>query len=331
MGTRFAVTSLRRDFSSPTILALSLAAVISAPVWSARPTSQTQVLDWQAAAGGRMGFEVASVKRNTTAPARARISSFPLGPGDIYIPNGGHFHAMNYPLVAYIEFAYKMADSEELLLLPQLPKWATNDRFDIDATAQGNPTKDQVRLMMQSLLADRFKLAVHYETRQLPVYVLLMDTPGKLGPLLQQHAEESTCSTTPWVPSPPPTGPPQTLDTRFPGPCGGILGMAPSVRGRVRSGARNVTMELIASSLAGTDVDVNRPVLDRTGLTGKFDFAVEFTPKSAARSIAEANGTAGFTGPTFQQAVREQLGLKLEPTTGTMDVLVVDYVEEPLN
>ena len=119
----------------------------------------------------------------------------------------------------------------------------------------------QMRLMMQSLLADRFKLAVHYETRQLPVYVLLMDPPGKLGPLLQQHVNDSSCPTTPWVPSPPPTAPPQTLDARFPGPCGGMLDMPPSVPGRIRAGARNVTMEMIASSLPGTETGVDRPVL----------------------------------------------------------------------
>ena len=64
-------------------------------------------------------------------------------------------------------------------MLSQLPKWAITDRFDIQGRAQGNPTKDQMRLMMQSLLADRFRLAVHYETRQVPVFALIVDQPGK--------------------------------------------------------------------------------------------------------------------------------------------------------
>jgi uncharacterized protein (TIGR03435 family) len=238
---------------------------------------------------------------------------------------------MNHPLVTYIEFAYKMAESQELLLLPQLPKWVTTDRFDIQASVQGNPTKDQMRLMMQSLLADRFKLAVHYENRQVPVYALLMETPGKLGPLLQQHADDSPCSTTPWVPSPPLTASPQTLDTRFPGLCGGILGMPPSVPGPMRWGAQNVTMELIASSMTGTAGGVDRAVLDQTGLTGMFDFAIEFTPKSDARSASGSNSRADSTGLTFLQALKEQLGLKLEPQIGAFDVLVIDYIEQPLN
>lgn len=331
MGNHFAASDPGRDFLRKTILALTLTAAISAPLRSARPPARLAAPDWQTAAGGRMAFDVASVKKNTTAPAAARNSNFPLGPGDVYVPNGGHFRAMNYPLVAYIEFAYKMAESQELLLLPQLPKWVTTDRFDIQASMQGNPTKDQMRLMMQSLLADRFKLAVHFETRQVPVYVLLMDTAGKLGPLLQQHADDSPCATTPWVPSPPLTASPQTLDTRFPGPCGGILGMPPSMPGRMRWGARNVTMELIASSMAGTAGGVDRAVLDRTGLTGMFDFAIEFTPQAEGRSASGSNSRADSTGPTFLQALKEQLGFKLEPQMASMDVFVIDYVEQSPN
>ena len=331
MGNHFAASDPRRDFLRKAILALTLTGAICAPLRSARPPSQPPAPDWQTAAGGRMAFDVASVKKNTTAPPGARSSNFPLGPGDVYIPNGGHFRAMNHPLFVYIEFAYKITDSQEQLLLPQLPKWATTDRFDIQASVQGNPTKDQMRLMMQSLLADRFKLAVHYETRQLPLYVLLMDTPGKLGPLLQQHVNDLPCPTTPWVPSPPPTAAPQALDARFPGSCGGILGMPPSVQGRMRAGARNVTMELIASSLAGTETGVDRPVSDQTGLSGMFDFALEFTPKRDARSASGSNSRADSTGLTFLQALKEQLGLKLEPQMGAFDVLVIDYVEQPLN
>jgi uncharacterized protein (TIGR03435 family) len=185
-----------------------------------------------------------------------------------------------------------------------------------------------MRLMMQSVLADRFRLAVHYESRQVPVYALIVDQPGKLGPLLQKHADDSPCPTTPVVPSPAPGAPPQLRDARFPAPCGGILGMAPSAPGRARTGARNVPMALIASSIAEGD-GVDRPVVDRTGLTGTFDFAVEFTPQIDASWSQEAVAHRDLTGPTFIEAVNEQLGLKLEPQTGAIEFLVVDYVEEP--
>jgi len=276
-----------------------------------------------------MVFDAASVSQNTTAPSPYdEGSNFPLGPGDVYFPNGGRFRATNFPLIAYLEFAYKITDNQEQFLLSQLPNWVTTTGFDIHATAQGNPTKDQMRLMMQSLLADRFKLRVHYETRQVPVFALLVDLPGKLGPLLQRHADDSPCSTTPR--SPAPTAPPETIDSRFPATCGGILGMNPSAPGRVRVGARGVAMELIASSMTGGASGLDRPVLDRTGLTGRFDFAIEFSPQPDVPSDPGAKFRPDLTGPTFIEALKEQLGLKLEPLTGPFDVLVIDNVEEPL-
>src|SRR5258708_16168856 len=245
MATHFTETNFLRGRTPSAILVITLTGIIWTPLWPAQPTSSSQGPDWQAAAGGRMMFDVATVKKNTTGPNFSRSSSFPLGPGDVYIPNAGRFQARNLTLLTYIKFAYKLSGDQEQFLLPQLPKWATTDRFDIQSSVQGNPTKDQMRLMMQSLLAERFKLAVHYETRQIPMYALLLDIPGKLGPLLQQHPSDSPCATTPWVPSPPPTAPPQLIDARFPASCGGILHMPPTVRGRVGAGARDVPMELM--------------------------------------------------------------------------------------
>jgi len=206
---------------------------------SAQPLSQSSP-DWQIAAGGRMSFDTASVQQNTTAPPRAQFFNFPIGPGDVYMPNGGTFRARNLPLVDYIFFAYKITPNQEEFLLSQLPAWAMENRFDIDAKSGGDPTKDQMRLMMQSLLADRFKLAVHFETRQVPVFALLVDKPGQLGPLLQRHPEDTPCPTVSFVPSPPPTAPPQALDNRFPS---------------------LVPMDLIASSLAGSETGTGRPVV----------------------------------------------------------------------
>ena len=148
------------------------------------------------------------------------------------------FRANNLPLADYILFAYKIAPNQQDLLLSQLPKWAATDRFDIQARAEGNPTKDQMRLMMQSVLAERFRLAAHHETRQVPVFALLVEQPGKLGPLLQKHPEDSVCSNTSFPPSPPPAAPAQALDSRFPATCGGEVPMVPSAPGRVRGGAR---------------------------------------------------------------------------------------------
>jgi len=87
-------------------------------------------------------------------------------------------------------------------------------------------------------------------------------------------------------------------------------------------------MELIATSM-GEGEGVDRPVLDKTGLTGMFDFAVEFTPQLNASSPPGANSHRDLTGPTFLDALREQLGLRLEPQTGPIDFLMISSVEEP--
>jgi len=87
-------------------------------------------------------------------------------------------------------------------------------------------------------------------------------------------------------------------------------------------------MELIASSI-GQGGDIDRPVMDKTGLTGMFDVAIEFTPQLDSSSPSDANSHRDLTGPTFQEALREQLGLKLEPQMGPIDFLVVSYVEQP--
>jgi uncharacterized protein (TIGR03435 family) len=253
----------RKLFLKSILLALTSALCM---VQLAAQSSNPPTPYWETVAGGKMAFDVVTVRQNTTAPPNAVGSNFPLGPGDVYVPNGGSFRATNFPPLTYIAFAYKITDNQEQSLLSQLPNWALTDRFDIQGTAHGSPNKDQMRLMMQAVLADQFRLAVHYETRQVPILALVLDQPGKLGPLLQRHADDSPCATTPAVPSPAPTAPPQLLDTRFPATCGGILRMPPSAAGRVRSGARNVSMELIASSI-GQGGDIDRPVLDKTGLT----------------------------------------------------------------
>jgi uncharacterized protein (TIGR03435 family) len=92
--------------------------------------------------------------------------------------------------------------------------------------------------------------------------------------------------------------------------------------------ARNISMDLIASSLASGNSDVDRPIVDKTGLTGNYDFAIEFAPHVLPSD--GSNFRPDPSAPVFTQAIREQLGLKLEPETTPMDVLVIDYIEQPL-
>jgi uncharacterized protein (TIGR03435 family) len=100
------------------------------------------------------------------------------------------------------------------------------------------------------------------------------------------------------------------------------------VPGRSRLGGRNVTIGFMADMLSQR-VDLGRPIVDATGLTGTFDFLLEFTPESKGPTPPGSNAAADPEGPSFQQAVQDQLGLKLQPRKGSMEVIVLDHVEHP--
>lgn len=275
---------------------------------------------WQIAAGGSRTFDDSSV--NLGAAGEPEKTNFPLGLGDVYAPTGGVFTAKNVLLIEYLLFAYKLAvtPSQVQAVRSQLPGWANTNRYDIEGRVSGNPTKDQFRLMMQALLADRFKLALHFETRQSSVYALIVDTPGKLGPKLRPHRDKPPC------PAVPPSTARNTFTGDFPTACGGII--AERVSDLVqRFGGRNVTMAQVAGSLGeAVASDLGRPVVDQTNLSGNFDFSIEFTP-------GLNDMQPGFEAPEseipFPQALKQQLGLKLEPEKGPVDFLFVDHVERP--
>lgn len=276
------------------------------------------VPEWQAAAGGKMAFEVATIK--LSQPSKFTPPAFPLDEGDAYARTGGRFSA-DFPLTVYIQFAYKFRFTQEQMqsMLARLPKWVASDRFSIQAKAEGNPTKDQMRLMMQSLLADRFQLAVHFETQQVPVLALTQVKQGKLGPKLRPHAEGPACDDS------------DSLGDStgvFPGRCDVFALISKRDRAGNKAGSRNTTMELLASSLPGFG-RLGRPVLNQTGLSGRFDFTLEWIPESSNVPAADAEIQPEPQGPTFLQALREQLGLKLEATMGQVRVLVIDRIERP--
>jgi uncharacterized protein (TIGR03435 family) len=264
-------------------------------------------------------FDVASVKPNQSSDRPT--SNFPLGPGDAYTPNGGYFAATNFPLITYIAFAYKLMGEQGQALADKAPGWVTADRFDITARVEGNPGKNQMRLLMRSLLADRFKLAMHEETRQVSVAALVVIKEGKLGPQIQAHPTDSPCPN-----DAAPSG--ISSDARFPLLCGGLLQMQPTVPGRVRLGGRNVTIDFIAKSLSG-GTGLGRPLVDRTGLSGTFDFNLEWTPEIRGPVKPSVEAQLDQSGPTFEQALREQLGLKLVSQKGSVSIFVLDHVEHP--
>jgi bla regulator protein BlaR1 len=290
--------------------------IVSLSDFQITTAAQTSVPQWQIAAGGKMAFEVASIRPTDsfTPP------SFPMSPDNAYRPNGGLLTA-TFPLMTYITFAYKLflTSDQRQALLSGLPKWVGTDRYAIQARAAGTPTNDQMRLMMQSLLAERFKLAVHFEKQQVPVFALTPIRPRKLGPQLRPHAQGPPCDD---------SGKPPVASIRTP------VFLCESFSAEMRpdktvlGGSRNNTMALIAATLPSMH-NFDRPVIDQTGLVGTYDFTLEWTPEAGDPFAPQGATAADFQGTTFLEALKDQLGLQLESTRAEIDVLVVDHVERP--
>jgi uncharacterized protein (TIGR03435 family) len=242
---------------------------------------------------------------------------------------GGRFTATNVPLRLLLRFAYEVQDFQ----LIGAPGWVDADRFDIVATAGGaaglNPP---IRLMVRALLEDRFRLAARTESREGPIYALVLArSDGRLAPGLRRSGPECLPITPfPGAPAPPPPPPGVSVDpSRARGRCPFL-----PLPGRVS--AREMTMAQWATLLTQF---VARPVVDRTGLAGAFDFDLQWTPDYLAQPGA-IGGPAGAppppappgvdpNGPSLFTALQEELGLKLDAARGPVEVLVIDRVERP--
>jgi len=299
---------------------------VSAAVAAQQPP-QPLVPEWQQKAGGAMEFDVASVRPNKGDNPRPDMN-FPMGPGDVYGSVGGLFHGTDLPLLVYVDFAYKVNGNLGSMLEKQLPEWVHTDRFDIEAHADGKPTKDQMRLMMQALLKERFGFAMHYEMRDTQVYALQVAKPEKLGPQLRPHPAGAACANQFPVDQAVRTQMNTNAD-RFPTVCGGIVGVPTKTPGTLALGASDITMKLLAEFIPDGG-QLGRPVLDQTGLMGTYDFWMEFTPEQMTLSTSPGiNITPDSAGPSFIEALKEQLGLKLEPQKGQVEEIIVDHIDHP--
>lgn len=298
-------------------------ALLPTTLFLARATCVAQTASPQATSA--LSFDVASVRPSKeTKPS----SNVPLGTGNVSTPSHGILRAKNFPLLTYLVFAYKLTDYQQEAIESAAPDWVSNDRYNIEArTEKQDVTKDDLRLMMRSLLAERFKLAVHYEKRQVRVFALVTVKAGALGPKLQPHPAEATCSS-PKLKSTTAEGksvnlPLQPVKGGFPVVCNGILGLQASAQDRYSFGAANVPMSLIASALSSWG-NLGRPVVDETGLTGNFDFVMDYTPDPRP-----AYATIDSGGPGFQEALKQQLGLQLDSQRAPVEFLVLDHVARP--
>lgn len=317
--------SSTRSLAVGVFAALLTAVVVPAALGFGQATANEA--DWEKAAGGKMEFEVASI--HPTGPGKFTPPNFALSEADGYIANNDSLNA-DFPLPVYIAFAYKIMPSreEDHATYATLPNWVTTESFTIHAKAAGTATKDQMRLMMQSLLADRFGLKAHFEMKKMPVMALRLMKPGKLGPTLRSRDNKPPCDA---------LSPPSTLsDPKIPGRngipngfpfvCNFMLLRQPG--NPMLLGARYVSMAMIADALSGLS-NMGRPIVDETGLTGRYDFTLQWVPEENNAIPGGAAATEEPGGPTFVDAAVEQLGMKLVSTRAPVRVLVIDHVEQP--
>ncbi len=252
-------------------------------------------------------FEVASVKPTASADGRALLQAFQ-----------GRLTMTNLALRRLILIAYGVQDYQ----LSGDPPWIDSDHYDIQAKTDGNTSVQEMEgPMLQALLEDRFKMKIHRETRQLPVYELKVAKGGaKLQP-----AKEGSC--TPYlVELPPPASAPGASRPTY---CGARI----AVEGLNRTlDGKGVSMEVLATNLSRTYNSVlGRNVIDETGLTGTFDIRLKWAiePLSSGPPAPGSAPAAEPTAPSVFTALQEQLGLKLEAAKGPVEVLVIDHIEKP--
>ena len=249
-------------------------------------------------------FDIVSVKPNKSGFRTPGVLRFQ--------PDGG-LRVVNMPLRDIIRVAYGLQGYQ----MEGWPGWLSTEFFDIQAKASGNPTEDQRRLMLRSMLQTRFQFAAHMQSRRGQSYELTVARADrKLGPSLKRSAADCDAlrGKLPANPLPPPPNAPLVV-------CG-----IRNLPGRIF--AMGIPIDRLATTLAEL---VGRPVVDQTQLTGNFDLELLFTPDSIPPRDALPPDSKPIdpNGPSMFTALREQLGLKLDARQNPIEVLLIDRVERP--
>jgi len=253
-------------------------------------------------------FEVASIKPSKADPHRVMIGMRP----------GGRFTAEGASLKQLVSMAYNVRDHQ----IVGLPAWADSDRYDIDAKPEGvsdaapsaapnsppNPAQmqaqqEKMRAMLRDMLEDRFSLKIHKDSKEMPIYALVV---AKGGPKLEEYADAPGASNQP-----------------------NMMRM-----GRGQINANGVPIGLLVNQLAGM---VGRSVIDKTGLTGRYNIKLTWSPDPGEGGALRGPGPgpdgppppSSDSGPSIFTALQEQLGLRLESQKGPVELIVVDKVEKP--
>ena len=264
------------------------------------------------------GGAIAQVAQPSVRP-QFEVASIKLAPPDAFgmwiRPIAGGTTMTNMTLKELIVIAYRIQPFQ----VSGGPAWLDSARFDISAKSEGPRKPGEIPLMLQALLEDRFKLAMHRDTKELPIYALVLAKKDHtLGPRLTESKEGSCTEDDPSKPPPPPEpGKPSTLG------CGGVM-----------TGPRQLTAASVplARLISALERRIGRTIVDKTGLTGNFDIVLQWTPDENELAVLalllppdEPRPSASdSTGPSIFTALQEQLGLKLESQKGPVEILVID-------
>ena len=247
-------------------------------------------------------FEVVSVKPSAPGSHGMFIRTAP----------GGRVNMTNMTLKEMIIIAYRVQPHQ----VSGGPPWLDSLHYDISAKAESTPKQGDIQLMLQAMLADRFQLTIHRETKELPIYALMLARKdGKLGPSLTE-TKEGSC--VPFDPTKPPA-PPQPGSR----PCGMM---------RMQQRELDGTSIPVSNLIPMFSRTLGRTVVDKTGLTGNYDIHMQWTPDETQLALlppdAPKPAPSDETGPSFFTAIQEQLGLKLESQKGPVEVIVIDRAEK---
>jgi len=239
-------------------------------------------------------FDVVSIKRNVSDDKSINISS----------PGGATFNMINVAMVGIVGRAYGVKT------VVNGPDWLTGERYDIIAKTSGTPSADQVDAMLRTMLKQRLKLLAHVEPRQTDVYALVVSRPNHPGlkpftrdcDALRAEREEALRAGQQPLPPSPGSGPVCSF----------------SWSSAIYSGG--ISLAQLAGIVDGV---AGRPIVDRTGLPGRYEFTLRFTSPTAPPSVASDAAPILFT------ALQEQLGLRLDAVRAPVDTLVIDHIERP--
>ena len=257
---------------------MSIGAITQVPIVQSRPR--------------RPVFEVASVRVHDPNDSKEK-NNYQAYPG-------GRFTSSNASLWMLIHYAFQLQPYQ----ITGIPGWIKSEHYDVDAKpAEAHPNFDDIPLMLQGVLEDRFQLKYHWETREQRVYDLVVIKPGKLSTSILKGDCPPPFSNPDWLPKD--------------APCGGLANSPGHTKGY------NLTASELAGSLSWL---LSKPISDKTNLAGRYDVELQWTPESIEMG---SDASSEQEAPNIFTAIQEQLGLKLQQAKGPVRVFVIDHVEKP--